>query len=264
MASFFKKIRAVIVDSQQREDDGAYEHRIPAEYASKRHLYEEFGIAIYKLLDLFLQESGLRYQLAYRTNAPERLYEKLVRKAGQGVRYEHLGDIEDLAGLRVIFYSDKSKSRFLGAIKEEISGAVRFEERKTKSGYDATHIIVSFGPKRLQLSEYRHFEGLESEIQVTTILRQAWAKIKQDLIYKDINGLQKRDPLKFASMQEKLGELTETHIKLASAELEDILNEIDDYAVPGAPQRWRDPAPAKSCRVSRVLVPFSPMAVRDA
>ncbi|MBP8298336.1 MAG: hypothetical protein KAX84_19660 [Burkholderiales bacterium] len=228
MRMTFRKLVAAILGSDDHDTAAAYERRILAEYKNKRHLYEEFGVAVYKLLDLFLKEGNFRYQLAYRTKAPEGLREKLVRKATQGIWYEHLDDIEDLAGLRVVFYSDKSKSRFLSAIRDEISGTMRFEERTSKSGYDATHVVVSFGPKRLELSEYKHFKGMKSEIQVTTILRHAWAEIEHDLVYKDISGLRKRDPEKFAMVQVRLGRIMTEHIKQASSELEELLNEIDE------------------------------------
>ena len=87
---------------------------------------------------------------------------------------------------------------------------------------------MSFGPRRLQLSEYRRFADLKIEIQVTTILRHAWAEIEHDLVYKDIRGLQQRDPQRFAAMQRRLRSIMERYIKPASAGLEDILNDVDE------------------------------------
>ena len=215
------------LDSEHGPGDTASDERLLAEYASKRHLYEDFAVAVYRLVDLLVQQTGVRYQIAYRTKTLVGLREKLARKAAQGTRYQRLADIEDLAGLRVIFYSERGKRRCLDAIRDEISGAMQFEEKKTPSGYDATHIVISFGPKRLQLSEYKRYEGMKSEIQVTTVLRHAWSEIEHDLVYKDINGLRRRDSQKFAAMQDRLGDIMERYIKPASAELEDILNDMD-------------------------------------
>lgn len=206
----------------------AADERLLAAYASKRPLYEDFAVTVYKLVDRLLQQTAVKYQIAYRTKTLEGLREKLVRKARQGIRYGSLDEVEDLAGLRLVFYSERSSRRFLEAVREEISGAMQFEERRTQSGYDATHIVMSFGPKRLQLTEYKRYEGLKIEIQVTTVLRHAWAEIEHDLVYKDINGLRRRDLAKFTAMRNRLGEIMERYIRPASAELEDILNEVDD------------------------------------
>ncbi len=215
-------------DSGQLPGDTADNDRLVAAYGSKRHLYEDFAAAVYKLVDLLLQQSGVRYQIACRTKSLDGLREKLARKAASGVCYSVLDEVEDLVGLRVIFYSERSKRRFLDAIASEISGEMHFEERKTLGGYDAMHIVISFGPRRLQLSEYKRFAGLKGEIQVTTVLRHAWAEIEHDLVYKDVNGLRRRDPQKFAAMQARLGDALARYIKPASLELDDILNDFDE------------------------------------
>ena len=232
MATLFDRLRAAVTGSPAHESDASYEQRLLDAYSKDRQRYEEFSMAVCKLLDLFLKSGGYRYQITYRTKEPERLRAKIARKAAQGVRYGQLGDIEDLAGLRVIFHSESGKSRFLGAIGDEISGPMRFEERKTRSGYEATHIIVALGPKRLQLSEYKRFEGMKCEIQVTTILRHAWAEIEHDLIYKDVNGLRQRDPEKFLALQGKLGEIMEKYIQRAGEELEVVLREFEAHQAP--------------------------------
>jgi len=224
----FRRTLAMSLNSQRWPADAASDARLLSEYGSKRHLYEDFAVAVYKLVDLLLEQSGDRYQIAYRTKTVEGLREKLARKAAQGVWYLRLDDLDDLAGLRVIFFSERSKRRVLTAIADEISGAMQYEERKIRSGYDATHVVLSFGPRRLSLSEYKRFEGLKCEIQVTTVLRHAWSEIEHDLVYKDINGLRRKDPQKFAAMQNRLGEIMERYIKPASAELEDILTDFDD------------------------------------
>lgn len=209
-------------------DDAGSAESILAEFGSRRHLYEDFTLAVGKLVEPLLQRVGDRYQIHYRTKSVEGLREKLARKAAQGVVYRRLADLDDLSGLRLIFYSERSKRRFLDAIGDEVSGSLQFEERKVISGYDATHIVMSFGPRRLQLSEYRRFADLKIEIQVTTILRHAWAEIEHDLVYKDIRGLQQRDPQRFAAMQRRLRSIMERYIKPASAGLEDILNDVDE------------------------------------
>ncbi len=226
LPKFLKLIDAVI-HPEDKSEESKYIRKILSEYRNKKPLYDEFRSAVHKLLDALLKENNYKYQIVSRTKTPERLREKLLRKNGQGTRYKSLDDIEDLAGIRVLFYSDSDKEHLIRELKEEIDGTVRIQDKKQKSGYEATHVVMTLGPKRLALSEYRQFSGLKAEIQVTSILRHTWAEIEHDFIYKDISGLKKRDPEKFAVMEERLGEILEKHIKQASSEVEKLIKWAD-------------------------------------
>ncbi len=228
MLDRFIKLVTAIAARPDTSEEGAYIKKILTEYRNKRPLYEEFCAAVHKLLEAFLEEKNYKYQLASRTKTVERLREKLLRKSAAGIRYAGLGEIEDLAGIRVLFYSEADKVKFVKQLKKEMDGAMHIEHKKQRSGYEATHITMMLGEKRLQLSEYKHFSGLKIEIQVTSILRHTWAEIEHDFIYKDVSGLKKRDPAKFAIMERKLGQILEKHIKQASLEFEDVIKLLDE------------------------------------
>ena len=223
----FVKALRTFFDPKEYDEQAEYRRRILTEYKNKRPLYEDFCTTVFKLTEAFLKEGDYRYQLTHRTKSPESLREKLIRKEDLGIVYEQLDDIEDLAGIRVIFYSERDKDRFIRGIQKEASGMLRIEERNRENGYEATHIIMSFGPKRLRLSEYRHFKGLKCEIQVTTILRHAWAEIQHDLVYKDIFGLKEKDPQQMDTVQKKLEDILHKHIKLAAEEFEEIIEHLN-------------------------------------
>lgn len=213
---------------QTRKTEKGYLDSILTEYKSKFSLYEEFRIAAHRTLEALLKEGEYKYQIMSRTKLHDRLREKLLRKKEEGIFYHSVEDVEDLVGFRVIFYTERDKEKFINKIKSEIEGAMRIEERKKENGYKSTHIIMSFGPKRLQLSEYKHFRGLKSEIQITSILHHAWAEIEHDIIYKDINDVKHSNPKKFESMKRKMKELLEKYIKTATKELEEIVDESID------------------------------------
>lgn len=223
-------IQAIRSVFRPNQDGSVAEHhrKILDEYRNRRSQYENFCVAVHRVLDTFLRERGYKYQIEFRTKTLEKLKEKLVRKDAQGRRYASLEEIEDLAGLRIVFYSEREKGRFLDEIRNAISESIRIEEKTKRSGYNATHLIISFGPTRLTLSEYKQFEGLKSEVQATSILHHAWAEIEHDVIYKDIYGLKARDPEKFKIMEQKLTGILENHIKRASLEFEEIMCDIED------------------------------------
>ena len=230
MASRFIRALRALFDPTENDQEAPYRRRLLAEYRSQRPRYEEFGLAMHKLLDSFLTDRGYTCQVTYRTKTPERLREKLIRKAAHGTRYAELSDIEDLAGLRVIFYSEADKKQFIKDIKKESMGIIRIEEKEREKGYEATHIIMGFGAKRLKLSEYKHFEGLKCEIQVTTILRHAWAEIQHDLVYKDVLGLKEKNPERHDVIKRKLEAILEKYIKQASVEFEEVIEQAIDSA----------------------------------
>src|SRR3989344_5275037 len=215
----------IAIFNPKHKDEKVYLENILTEYKNKRPNYEEFRVASHRTLEALLEEGEYKYQIFSRTKTPERLEEKLVRKKAEGIYYYSLEEIEDLVGLRVIFYTERDKEKFIKKIKNAIGSFIKVKEKEKQNGYKATHIIMSFGRKRLKLSEYRHFRGLKSEIQITSILHHAWAEIEHDLVYKDINNLKNKDPKKFESMKQKMKELMEKYIKKVATELEEIIDE---------------------------------------
>lgn len=102
-------------------------------------------------------------------------------------------EIKDLAGCRVVFYTNSDVTRLIG------SGLIQdnFEVIETKlhhPRYDAAdpvelyvsnHYLVILRPERLALPEYARFAGMRCEIQIQTILNHAWAEMARDTIYKE-------------------------------------------------------------------------------
>lgn len=105
-------------------------------------------------------------------------------------------DRRDLAGMRLVFYTNNDVDRFLGSrlIRENFE----IEEDSTKvhhptpenesARYRAIHYTVRLKDNRLLLPEYSRFAGLRCEIQVQTILNHAWSETSHDIIYKDKLG----------------------------------------------------------------------------
>ncbi|HEY4503180.1 MAG TPA: hypothetical protein VJC14_01980 [Candidatus Paceibacterota bacterium] len=228
MASRIMDKIIAFVNPVRFKEETSYLENILNEYKSKRPNYEEFRVAAHKTLEALLKEFEYKYQIVSRTKTHARLEEKLLRKAEKGTYYHSVEEVEDLVGIRVIFYTESDREKFAKQIKDEIGGFMKIEERQNENGYKATHIVMSFGPKRVKLSEYKHFHGLKSEVQITSILHHAWAEVEHDLIYKDINNLKSRDPAKFELMKEKMNKLLEKYIKKAAEELENIMRDSMD------------------------------------
>lgn len=95
--------------------------------------------------------------------------------------YKSLDEVSDVVGLRVItFYADaidhvgnivRGEFRLLGSPDDKrIAKASEF-------GYSALHLDCAYSQTSLERTEYKPFEGLRFEIQMTTILGHAWAEM---------------------------------------------------------------------------------------
>jgi len=190
--------------------------RLMNDYKDRRPLFAEFNVAIFKLLQNMLDEGHYKYQITYRTKALGSLRQKLTKKEKEGRAYRRLEDMKDLAGVRIIFYFEKDKNRFVKEIGREISGRLIVERIKKRSGYKAKHVIVVLGPKRLALNEYKRFRRLKCEVQLTSILYHAWSEIEHDLIYKNMDTSQKQ------SLKRDLDKILKDHIQKAVSDIERI------------------------------------------
>lgn len=105
-------------------------------------------------------------------------------------------DRRDLAGARLIFYTNNDVDRFLASplIREnfdieEDSTRIHHPTPENKGArYRAIHYTVRLSEDRIRLPEYARFAGLRCEIQVQTILNHAWSETSHDILYKDKLG----------------------------------------------------------------------------
>jgi ppGpp synthetase/RelA/SpoT-type nucleotidyltranferase len=104
--------------------------------------------------------------------------------------------IRDLAGVRLIFYTNTDVNTFLSSrlITENFQvdwDATRVHHPTSENSglrYQAIHYTVSLNPQRLALPEYAAFSGMRCEIQIQTILNHAWAESSHDILYKPAAG----------------------------------------------------------------------------
>src|SRR5216683_2247139 len=132
-------------------------------------------------------------QVQRRAKDPESLKKKLQdRNLLSTTTLE--ADIKDLAGCRLIFYTNSDVSRFLqtGIIQDNFD--VDWERTKIhypvpgKSDPDDLFIshnyVVKLKENRTSLPEYARFAGLACEVQIQTTLNHAWSEMEHDILYK--------------------------------------------------------------------------------
>lgn len=130
-------------------------------------------------------------QVKERAKQPASLRKKLdERRIAATVTLED--DIKDLAGCRVIFYTNSDVTRFInsGIIDqnfEVIEEKLHYPSTRVEDAaelYISNHYLIRLKPERIALPEYARFADMRCEIQIQTILNHAWAEMAHDTIYK--------------------------------------------------------------------------------
>lgn len=203
----------------KEEDADAY----VKEFESKREFLKDFSLQLKSTIQNILDAEELKYfAVECRIKAPESLRQKLIDSTKE---IKGLEDVQDLVGVRIITYvsSDIEKMRKMLRGNFDIQEEEGVEQRLgiNMVGYRAHHMAIRLPPQRLQLPEYRKFEGVIAELQICTILQHAWAQIEHDQIYKPTSVLPDSIKRSFSLLAGTL--------ELADNEFNRISNEIGAY-----------------------------------
>ena len=166
-----------------------------AEYDNKYSLYQIFASEVKHLLQGILREEGIVCNaITCRLKDRDSLSEKIDRKQD---KYKSLGDLTDIAGVRVITYYTEDVDKVAEIVERnfEIDRENSIDKRESlepdRFGYCSVHYVVEMNQERLTLREYQAFSGLKCEIQIRSVLQHAWAEIEHDLGYKSEVGIPK-------------------------------------------------------------------------
>src|ERR1700674_4036721 len=158
-----------------------------------RAAYAALATAVAAILTAAIgaQESYCLQQLKERAKQPASLRKKLERR-GNAATGTLENDIKDLAGCRVIFYTNSDVTRFISSgiiyqnfeVLEVKVHHPRHAAEDAAELYISNHYLVRLRHERITLPEYARFAGMGCEIQIQTILNHAWAEMAHDTIYK--------------------------------------------------------------------------------
>ena len=165
------------------------------EYQNKHFpVYEAFANTVRFILEQALQTtSGLPRPQSIQSRAKS--VESVRRRLAESGRVDTAAlemERRDLAGVRLIFYTNNDVDRFLASplvrdnfeIEEDSTKIHHPTPEKEGTRYRAIHYTVRLREDRTRLPEYRRFAGMRCEIQVQTILNHAWSETSHDIIYK--------------------------------------------------------------------------------
>ncbi|KAL5043631.1 hypothetical protein BDW71DRAFT_216224 [Aspergillus fruticulosus] len=184
------------------QEQGTVIEQFLAWYEESRSGYVSVAQKSAERLTQALDDAGVPHKVEYRAKAIERLKLKVDERKDDreyGNVDDIVRDIVDLAGVRVLVYfpSDKDRAEKLITENFEVHSSKKLKGTETKENGGASHRYI---PKYLEYcaDHYRAtlklekslspepWQKLRLEIQVTTILRHAWAEVGHDWKYKQL------------------------------------------------------------------------------
>jgi ppGpp synthetase/RelA/SpoT-type nucleotidyltranferase len=206
-----------------------YEKRYEAAYA-------EFAAVVRVILEKAIAASSdipVPQSIQYRAKEAMHLRPKLQDRGlleSQSIEEE----IKDLAGARLIFYTNTDVDRFLNSRLIPENFEIHWDETKihhpteenARQRYQAVHYTVSLNPARVALPEYAKFKGMRCELQIQTILNHAWAETSHDMLYKP--ALSKGFGSKaMQSIEKRMMRIMDEHLLPAGYELQKVQHDFD-------------------------------------
>jgi len=167
------------------------------QYEKEYDFYRQLARLGHDVLETEIINRGIKAIISNRAKRIDRLKEKVIQR-NRSKNYKSKRaiekDIVDLAGIRVALYFPSEREVVGEVIQElfEIEETKTFPKNSHKpkhnkrfSGYWATHYRV-----RLKKADDvdKRFTSTVFEIQVASVLMQAWAEVEHDLVYKPFSG----------------------------------------------------------------------------
>jgi ppGpp synthetase/RelA/SpoT-type nucleotidyltranferase len=165
-----------------------------AEYEGQHAaLYRDFSDTVRNILERAISAAGLPrpQSIQFREKDAKKLKARLEQIDALGSNeIENLR--RDLAGARIIFYTNTDVNRFVGSrlifenfeVEDDGIKVHHPTSENDRRQYRGIHYTIRLKDERARLPEYARFRGLRCEVQVQTILNHAWSETSHDIIYK--------------------------------------------------------------------------------
>lgn len=155
------------------------------EKSYKKH--EKILNILTKKFEIIISSSGCNAQVKGRIKSFDALYRKLLLRCQNGTLIDKPFEvITDIIGMRIVvpFLEDLSSvERLIKEHFEVVETEYKSRELSIREfGYDSIHILIKL-PVEIS-GKIRNSENMKIEIQLRTILQDAWAEVEHELIYK--------------------------------------------------------------------------------
>lgn len=156
-------------------------------YDRSKIKYQAFSKMLASLISSLMLAEGIKiHSVTNRVKSRESLEKKINNKD----KYNKIDEITDIVGLRVITHFSDEVDKVARLIEQEftVDKENTIDKRTSlepeKFGYLSLHYVILLSTPRLELFEYKSYEGIKAEIQIRSILQHTWAEIEHDIGYK--------------------------------------------------------------------------------
>ena len=198
--------------------------------------YQAFARVVASILEAALKTDEFHlWQIQDRAKEPSSLEKKLSDRGLLGhTNIEN--EIKDLAGCRLIFYSNDEVDKFLNSRIISENFDVDWDKSKPHQPvgenpdvaelYRAHHYLVCLKKDRTQLPEYASFLNLKCEIQIQTILNHAWSETSHDVVYKPLLNIQGFGTKQHEEIKSRMGKIMQEYLLPAGYEFQKVLHDF--------------------------------------
>jgi len=151
--------------------------------------YEKLCAEVAYILNRELNKEEIEFStITYRAKTLNSFLEKIQRKAYR----DPVSEITDFAGVRVVCLYIDDLPRLERVIDEQFEIVEKIDKltnrKSDQFGYGAIHFVVRLG-KNASGARYDDLKNLVCEIQIRTVLQDAWAIIDHHLVYKNESNI---------------------------------------------------------------------------
>ena len=165
-------------------------------FLSQRDKYKQLCKEVAYILETCLKREKIEFSsISYRAKTLDSFVEKYIRKHHK----DSLTEMTDLSGVRIVYLFPRDIKHIEKIIKREFM-VIEKEDKseylgEDRFGYSGLHFLIKLGHS-FSGTRYDDLRNLICEIQVRTILQDAWAIVNHRLVYKresDIPSKLKRE-----------------------------------------------------------------------
>jgi putative GTP pyrophosphokinase len=198
--------------------------------------YEKIGEEIAYILTQHVCAAHIEYaSIIFRTKTLDSFCEKVIRKAYT----KPLDEISDIAGVRIVYLYLSDCDKLKNLIEKEFNVIEKVDKidksELDRFGYSALHYLVKLG-KGSSGARYDDLKNFTCEIQVRTILQDAWAMVAHHLSYKQESDVPKELRRKlnalsglFETADDQFNRLKEDRLEYKSRLKEDIVQMKEQF-----------------------------------
>ncbi len=162
------------------------------EFIDQNPDYVQLSSEVAHILETIVKKAEIEYSsITHRAKSLHSFLEKIVRKKYD----EPFKEITDFAGVRLVFLYNSDFYKIESIIKENFKIIEIVDKLNDKGvdkfGYGAIHFIVQLSSSHSG-ARYDNIKNLKCEIQVRTVLQDAWSIIDHHLAYKNESAIPKQ------------------------------------------------------------------------